>query len=268
LLKWGAVRVRTVVLAPIILAAACSFPALANTSSCSSVTPVATGCTPIDSNFFNSSLNAFVNTFSGTFNADDNIQVFEIDVTASQVNLTMQSFAYGGGTDFTGSTVSIPPNSTFGPLGGFASTFSLYDSSGNWLANSLATGCGFGSTNPNTGSCLDASLTATVDTGVYYLALTENDNFSNGGNLFSSGVVVDPTAFNEGSNPTFTSNFSGGVFCAAPFCDPEGNQMNGNYAVDIATQTVIPEPGSFALLSCGSVLALSLYRRRRRASGI
>jgi hypothetical protein len=269
LLKWGAVRVRAVVFAPIILAALCSFPAFANTSSCSSVTPVATGCTPVDSNFFNSSLNASVDTFSGTFTADDNIQVFEIDVTAQQVNLTMQSFAYGGGTDFTGNTVSIPTPSTFGPLGGFASVFSLYDSTGALLTSDFTfNGCGLSPVNPTTGACYDASLTATVGTGVYYLALTENNNFPNGGDLFSSGVIVDPTAFNEGSNPTFTSNFSGGVFCAAPFCDPEGNQMNGNYAVDIATQTVVPEPGSFALLSCGSFLALSLYRRRRRVSGI
>ena len=93
------------------------------------------------------------------------------DVTAQQVNLTMQSFAYGGGTDFTGNTVSIPTPSTFGPLGGFASVFSLYDSTGVLVAGNF-TFNGTQSFNMGTGSVtlganvvLDAQASTLRSTG-------------------------------------------------------------------------------------------------------
>jgi hypothetical protein len=262
------VRVLAIVPASVILAVILSFPVQANTSSCSSVTPTSTSCQQIDSAFYNSSLGAYVDTYSGTFTADNNIQVFEIDATGNNVNLTIQSFGYGGGTDFAGNTISIPPDSTFGPLGGFASVFSLYDVNGNLLANSTFSGCGYGQINPSTLGCLDASLTATVAAGTYYLALTENDNSPSGGNLFSGGVNVDPTAFSEGSNPdpNFTGPLYGdGYYCptTGPFCAPGPFQMDGNYDVDIALQTVVPEPGSFALVSVAWALGLGVLRRRR-----
>lgn len=244
-------------LAVMAFAGACLFsvPARASTSYCSSLTPTSTNCAAVDTNVSNPGLDAVVNTFDGTFTADDNIQVFEIDVTAPDTTLTIQSFGYGGGTDLAGNVISIPPNSPDPdvPLAGMATTFSLYSSSGTWLGNSLATGCGLGQTNPNTGDCYDASLTAVVGVGTDYLVLTENNNFSNGGNLFTS-ADVNPLSFNMGGTGNFTSEFAAG-FCAAPFCDPQGNQTNGDYSLDIAAS--VPEPSSFTLVALGLVLPLA-----------
>jgi hypothetical protein len=219
----------------------------------------------VDTAFYNSSLNALVNTFSGTFTTDSDIQVFEIDATGNSVNLTAQSFGYGGGTDLTGTNVSVPPSSASGPLGGFATELTLYDASGNFVATfHTFNGCGYAQVNPNTGECLDAVVTATVAAGTYYLALTENDNATNGNNLFSSGTTVDPTAFTEGAALNPVTNFT--VVedgCAVSFCDAFGNQMDGNYDIDIAVQDVVPEPGSFGLVGSVSLLGLFLIRRRR-----
>ncbi len=131
-------------------------------------------------------------------------------------SLTIQSFGYGGGTDFTGSTITIPPATPTGPLGGFATVLSLFDSTGNFIADSFFSTCGANAnTSPNTGLCFDAGLSATVGAGTFYLALTQYDNFSNGNNLFASPNVVDPSIFAENGNGNFTSLSTGGILYGA-----------------------------------------------------
>jgi hypothetical protein len=247
-------------------------PAWATNSSCSSVTPVATGCTITDTGFYNAGLNATGNSFSGTFNLDNNIQVFEIDITVA-TTLTIQTFSYGGGPDFAGNAVVA---------GGFAPDLALFGTDSgvpdyNLVAtNGGASYCGAG--NPGVGGCQDASITLTVNPGTYYLALTEQDNYYQGlnnsgnGGLFVGDVIgngVDPTAFQEGfSNPgvpNFTGPNCGG---SAPFCDPFGDQMDGDYELDImASNPAVPEPGSFGLAFLGFAFAFFLLRRSRSARG-
>ena len=86
-----------------------SVPAMASTSFCSvSVTPLSTGCSVVASNLSYAGGDGTVSSFSGTFNDDDNIQAFEVDVTLNEA-LSVDTFSYGGGVDLTGATISVPP---------------------------------------------------------------------------------------------------------------------------------------------------------------
>jgi hypothetical protein len=236
-----------------------SVPAHADTVICSPTTPVSTNCsnpatlTPP---------NNLINAFTGTFNSDDNLQLFEIDVTTNNEQLSVASFSYGGGVDMTGATITPP-----GPgYGGFATEFALFSSTGAFITDSSISNCPAPASgqqsNPSTGLCYDNALNWQVQTGTYYLVLTENDNEANGLNLFSSGTTVTNSAFTEGGAGNFTAPSCGGT----PFCDPFGDQMDGTYDVDV--RLAIPEPGSLGLVSAPLAFGLFLLWRRLKISRV
>jgi hypothetical protein len=246
-------------------AAMWSVPAVANTSSCSSTTPVSTGCAVVDSAFFNPTINGLVNSYNGTFNQDDNIQVFEVDVTGL-AQLYADTYSYGGGTDLTGAAITP---------GGFATEFSLFDTNGNFIENSNISNCPVmgQQNNPSTNLCYDSALTATLTAGTYYVALTENNNDGTVGSCLFTGAcataatpasTVNPAAFTEGGMGNFTATEFG---CGQPdFCDPFNDAMDGTYDLDIGLG--VPEPASFGLVSMALVCGMFLlWRNRRLARG-
>jgi hypothetical protein len=184
---------------------------------------------------------------TGVFETDD--QMWQLTFTLSSAStVTIQSWAYGGGTNGAGTVI---------PQGGFATNIALFDTLGlqNLIdQDSAAGGCGPRNINSSTGNCLDGFFSTTIlAAGDYLLVLTEAGN-----------PAFGPT-FADGFAETGAGDFTGG-----PFFDPFFNQMNGNWAVDVSADGLVvgsdaPEPAT-ALMGLLIVPALAIVARRRRHS--
>ena len=196
-------------------------------------------------------------SFTGTFSADDQLELFQF--TAPSNNVTLLTWGYAGGTN---------ANSQVIPSGGFDPVLSLFDATGGLLSTSLliATnddGAGV-ATDPLTGNAFDSllNLTALVAGNTYVLVLSQYDNLANGPD-YGAG-------FSQQGNGNFTPGEFG---CpGVSFCDATPAQRNGNWAVDItgvgtavdlSATSSVPEPGSMLLLSAG-ITALALLRRLKK----
>ena len=190
-------------------------------------------------------------SFSGTFNRDDNVQLFGFGLgTAGTVSI--RTFAYNGGTNSAGTVISA---------GGFDPTVSLFN---------LSTGALLGfnddgsvpplTINPVTGFAGDSLLTLSLAAGNYRVALTEFDNVPNGN--FSAG-------FFEQGKGNFTPSLTGcpaTAFCAVSLNAPGFSVRNGNWALDIigatGTFALTPEPASLLLFAFG-LAGLGFLRKRK-----
>lgn len=190
---------------------------------------------------------ASANTFSftGSFTADDQVELFSFDVLASST-VTLQTLSYAGGTNAASLVI---------PSGGFDPILSLFDSSGNLLN---VTNDGSPNTDPSTGAALDSLLSLSLDPGMYTLALAQSDNQANG-----------PT-FADGFSEQGAGNFTSTYGCSNGFfCDITGANRNGNWALDISnvvsaseTSSTVPEPKTILILLAGVIGMFLLHRRR------
>lgn len=184
-------------------------------------------------------------SFFGTFNADGNETLFQIQA-GTATTITLQSIGYGGGG------LIIP--------GGFATSLSLYDISGNQLAHdfvggtAVGAGCSGGSNqDPVTHLCEDAGFSFPLVAGTYDVFLTEQGN--DGPDPLSNGFLLG----------------LGDNFVPGPFNDPGvpgGAQRTGNWAVQFnftnnatVTQLAVPEPAS-TLLGFFALAGFIAFRRR------
>jgi hypothetical protein len=194
-----------------------------------------------------SALQATSFSFQGSFSTDDQVQLFTV-VLASNSTVTFRTYGYAGGTDSAGTLI---------PHGGFDPELTWYMSNGTEIGNNNDGGC----TNVATylGACLDSFGQVFLPAGTYTLALTESGNDPNGD--LSTG-------FAQTGNPDFTAIGA----CAGPFCDFNGDQLNGKWEVDILNVTSatgpasgVPEPGSI-LLSIGGIALIARAKWRRNNS--
>jgi hypothetical protein len=186
-------------------------------------------------------------SFRGTFNRDDNVQLFNF-LLSSAGTVTIRSFGYEGGANAAGTVI---------PRGGFDTTVALFN---------LSTGALLGfnddgsvpplTIDPVTGFAGDSLLTLSLAAGNYRVALTEFDNVPNGN--FSAGF------FEQGAG-NFTPGLTGcpaTAFCAVSLSAPGYSLRTGNWALDILGVTAItPEPGSLTLLALG-LAGLGVLRKR------
>ena len=191
-------------------------------------------------------------SFIGTFQQDDNVQLFGFTVAAPSA-VTVETWSYGGGVDALGQTI---------PRGGFAPVLSLFSSSGTLIDFTVAGSCPPGNLDVVTGLCGDASLTGTLGSGSYLLAVTEYFNIPNGLNLA------------DGFLESGAGNFTGPLLCGVQggFLDSGCDRRNDNFEVDVigaATAAAVPEPASIWMLGLAligfTVPALAKVRRRGRA---
>lgn len=195
-------------------------------------------------------------SFTGTFAADDDVQLFTFDlVTAGTVTIT--TFGYAGGTNGAGSTITA---------GGFDPDIAVFQGTGpsaSLIGMNSDAGCGTANADPTTGACWDSQLVLTLlPAGTYTLALTQYANVALGGLL------------SDGFSQVGMGNFTGPMFvgAAGAFIDANLAQRTGAWAVDIAGvngafinggPAPVPEPGSIVLLATGLAAAFG-YRRRAR----
>lgn len=186
-------------------------------------------------------------SFTGTFSADDNLQIFTFTLSGSS-SIVARTFGYAGGTNAASTQI---------PAGGFDPWLSIFDAAGNLLASVDNGTCGQVATDSATGACLDSYISTTLVSGVYTLVLSESDN-----------QPVGPT-FADGFTRTGQGDFTASAFgCASgPFCDINAANRTSAWALDIgdvtsAVETGVPEPG-LALISGLCLISLGLMRHLR-----
>jgi hypothetical protein len=186
------------------------------------------------------SLSASANfSFTGSFFADDQTQVFDFTLGTTGT-VTFETLSYGGGTN--SANALIPP-------GGFDPRLTWYQSDGTQIGSDNGGHCG--STNLYLGACNDAFFQGTLNAGSYILVLTQDGNDPNGN-------------FGDGFSQTGTPNFTAAGSCTM-FCDVFGNQLDGNWAVDILavdSATALPEPGAVGLTGAGIALLVFGFLKR------
>lgn len=202
---------------------------------------------------FSMTSRAAIVTLTGSFTADDDVQLFSVHL-AAPATVEFQTFGYAGGTT---------PDGTVVPGGGFDPILTLFDSTGAFLIdNDEYIGAPI---DPLTGYGLDARIVISLGAGTYTLALTQYDNFA----FFD---LID--GFVQTGNPNFTADpsFTGGDPCASGlFRDISGTPgrcREGGWTVSFSNVTdvaPIPEPSTL-LLSCAGFLLLLFCRKRRKAA--
>lgn len=180
---------------------------------------IATTIIILNSIFMNPAQGGII-SYQGSFSDADQIFLLEISIDTPS-SLSIQGFGYGGGVN--GSAMNIQ-------AGGFDTVISFFLGSGGSapLIEFNDDGvCPPGSFDGVTGGCLDSSLRRDlVLPGTYTIALS--------------------TSFNAPIGLTLGDGFSGG----GSFFDVFGDNRTGNYAFDLATNSLqaIPEPGSLWLI--------------------
>jgi hypothetical protein len=182
-------------------------------------------------------------SFTGTFSTDDQVQLFDLTLTSTTL-VTFETWSYGGGTNSAGTVI---------PAGGFDPLLTLFYGDGDQLEPFTSGSCPVPQ-NLYLEACNDVYAQESLGAGSYILALTQYGNDSEGD--LSDG-------FSETGNPTFTADPP-----CPQFCDLlSGDQLSGNWAVDILTVTsasAVPEPVSMALTWCGLAI-LGVMARKRSA---
>jgi len=169
-------------------------------------------------------------SYRGTFTHDDDVQLISLPLS-SVSDVTIRTYAYGGGIQGDGTTIDH---------GGFDPIVDLFDAAGNFIAEADDEGTpGTANADPDTHEAFDAVLNMTLGAGSYTVALVQYDNSANGKTLAEG--------FLRSGNPTFTGAYgcSNGIFC-----DWGHHNRTGAWALDILVSEV-PEPSACLLLVVG-----------------
>jgi hypothetical protein len=195
-------------------------------------------------------------SFQGTFQQDDDVQLYNFFVSTNSTPVTLQTWSFGGGNDAIGQAI---------PSGGFDTVLSLYDGSGALINYTTSWSCPPSNVDASSAQgCGDAVMMQPLDSGAYTVAVTEYYNLPNGFNL------------SDGFSQSGQGNFTGPNLCGTTgsFFDVKCDHRNGAFEVDIdgaTTASAVPEPASiwitaFALLGVFAWMGISRVQYNRALS--
>jgi hypothetical protein len=208
---------------------------------------------------------------TGSLDAPEDVFAYTFTTTASDTNITVQTYGFGGGTNAAGATISAGGfDSLVALFSGPADAASILMSGGNPVGSDPTTtqffsGCGPAGTVEigDEAVCADNTLTAdNLGPGQYTLLLADADFIPY---AFANG---DPSLFDltDTTSGNVYADFASAYSPAFQTCNDEGDciNTNGNFAVDIdGLPAPVPEPGTWAY-GAGALAWLGVFYRRRR----
>lgn len=206
-------------------------------------------------------------SFTGSFSADNDLQVFAVTMSSSGV-LNIRTWGYGGGVNGAGNTITE---------GGFAPAIAVFQDGTTQVAVDNLGGtvptCNGRNIDSVTGFCLDAIVydgsvpDLTLPAGTHLVVLSQQGNTALGD--FADGFFYDAL---HGNDPSFTGTNNGvpGARFLDPgfgFLTPPDGQRTSNWALDISGDTVttadnVPEPAAISMFLIGLASAAVLRRRK------
>ncbi len=191
-------------------------------------------------------------SFTGTFEIDDDVQLFNFSVGEQSDNVILRTWSYAGGINAAGDAI---------PDGGLDPILALFDSSGLFIDQN-DDGYGYVPFDQTTGLDWDTYLKVDLAPGDYTVAVMQYDNFAIGPYL-SDGFMQDGMG-------NFTGEWQ--EVAGGSFIDDSGDQRTNAWAFDILNvqeaamvdqppTNESPEPATMILLSFGLV-ALAGFRRK------
>lgn len=208
-------------------------------------------------------------SFRGTFAQDDDVQLFDFSV-ATESEVTLRTYAYGGGTQADGTVIAA---------GGFDPVLTLFDANGIFLASNDDDLSGTATEDPTTAQTYDSLLNRVLKAGNYTVALTQFDNFANTASLADG--------FSQEGAGNYTTDF---LHCTtdSAFCDFTGDVRTNEWAFDAlgvlplleadedvpdpepklddepnVTPTSVPEPTATVAIALAGMLAMAKRRRSK-----
>ena len=185
-------------------------------------------------------------SFTGGFNQDDNVQLFNFAVGA-QSDVTLRTWSYAGGTNAAGQVI---------PRGGFDPILAVFDNVGLLIGQNDDGGFGVVPADAVTGMCYDTFLQVSLGAGNYVVSVMQYNNFALGPTLANG--------FQRVGQPNFTQEWATGP---GFFYDVTGDHRDGHWAFDILNvseaSTVVPLPSAVLVAPLGAVL-IGLFSRRFR----
>ena len=190
-------------------------------------------------------------SFTGTFAADDEVQLFNFAVGAPSI-VTLRTYSYAGGIQASGNVV---------PPGGFDPILALFDREGNFITYNDDGASGTVPFDPNTGVAFDTALEIALYAGDYTVSVMQYNNKAIGPTLADG--------FDLSGDPFFTSvyNCTNGQFCDASNVAVYNNRTN-EWAFDVlnvesATMVdAVPVPAAIWLFCSGLIGFIGIARRK------